>query len=164
MYENSIGEFTMKGFPDIGCLIEPQDNIQLSICAVSEHKDAAWCFVRTPFTYEWQTDLHDGQERGENDPPVISFLHSRPDVMKLVLGWREYLTGLNPELNWEVEKPIWEAILALIDRCNGAYRIDPALYNIIIQEAKAFFAGDKTAAQTAELIQGKALILVNEQR
>lgn len=164
MYENSIGEFTMKGFPDIGCLIEPQDNIQLSICAASEHKDAAWRFVRTPFTYEWQTNLHDGQERGENDPPAISFLHSRPDVMKQVLGWREHLTELNPELDWEKEKPIWEAILALIDRCNGSYRIDPALYNIIIQEAKAFFAGDKTVEQTAELIQSKALILVNEQR
>jgi hypothetical protein len=62
-------------------------------------------------------------------------VYSRPDVMELVLGWREHLTELNPEMDREKDKPIWEAAVGLIDGCSGTYRIDPTLYNIVIKEA-----------------------------
>ena len=39
-----------------------------------------------------------------------------------------------------------------------------SIYNIVSEQAQAFFAGQKSAEEVARLIQSKANIYVNEQR
>ena len=43
------------------------------------------------------------------------------------------------------------------------YYYNNAIYNIITEEADVYFAGDKTAEQTAEIIQNRVSILISEQ-
>jgi len=43
------------------------------------------------------------------------------------------------------------------------YEYDQKLYDIVMQEAQAFYSGDKTAEQAAKLIQSKASIYMSEQ-
>ena len=41
---------------------------------------------------------------------------------------------------------------------------DDAIYNIVFEQAQAFYSGQKTAEEVARLIQSKVTIYVNEQR
>ncbi len=50
-----------------------------------------------------------------------------------------------------------------MENASGIYEENPALTEIILDEASAFLAGDKTAAQAAETIQSRVSIYMAEQ-
>ena len=54
--------------------------------------------------------------------------------------------------------------LDLIERVDSTYRYDEKLMAIITEETAPFFAGQRSAAETASIIQSRAKIYVNEQR
>ncbi len=56
-----------------------------------------------------------------------------------------------------------DALEALMSEADGFFERDTALEQIIMDEAAAFFAGDKTAEQTAANIQSRASIYLAEQ-
>ena len=45
----------------------------------------------------------------------------------------------------------------------NTYYYNEEIYNIITEESNAYFAGDKSAEQTAEIIQNRVSILISEQ-
>jgi hypothetical protein len=158
-YLNTIGKFVFKPWPEVGNKLRTDMGgiANFAICSTSKYKDGAWQFARIPFTYEWQTQVPGNAEPGQ----VSLSIWTRPDVVKLVRAWTEHIS---PEL-WESErKEAFEHIISLIDTCTGAYRLDPTLYNIVLDDCKAYFAGDKSAEETAKLIQGRVSIYVNEQK
>lgn len=53
--------------------------------------------------------------------------------------------------------------VSLTDRVSGIYELDSNVYTIVIEEAAAFFNGDKTAEEAAKLIQSRASIYLAEQ-
>lgn len=55
-----------------------------------------------------------------------------------------------------------DALEALMSEAEGSFERDTALMQIILDEAAAFFAGDKTAEQTAANIQSRASIYLAE--
>lgn len=57
-----------------------------------------------------------------------------------------------------------DAIKEAINSVSRSYTYDEDIMNIITEEAAAYFNGDKTAQQVADLIQSRAKIYVNEQR
>jgi len=65
-------------------------------------------------------------------------------------------------------KPVTQAqvdqLMAIITGAKAIYHYDSALFDIIKEEAAAFFAGSKSAADTAAVIQGRAQTYLSESR
>ena len=79
---------------------------------------------------------------------------------------REGTVGMN-----DVEttiKPLTDAEVQVfkdqVDSVSRIWSTDQSLYNIICEEAGAYFAGDKTVDETVALIQNRATTYVQENR
>jgi hypothetical protein len=57
-----------------------------------------------------------------------------------------------------------ETFYDLISRANHVRVYDGALNEIVLEEAEAFFAGQKSAQEVAEIIQNRVQVYVNENR
>lgn len=57
-----------------------------------------------------------------------------------------------------------DEVLSVIETCTKVASYDTSIYDIVNEQAQAFFAGQKTVDEVARLIQSKANIYVNEQR
>jgi multiple sugar transport system substrate-binding protein len=53
-------------------------------------------------------------------------------------------------------------MFALFDSIEGVYRENTAIINIIGEEIEAFFAGNKSAEETARIIQNRATTYLEE--
>ena len=58
----------------------------------------------------------------------------------------------------------YDALMALYERCSSVYSSDQEIMDIIMEEAAAFFDGQKTAEETANLIQNRLSLYMAEQR
>ena len=57
-----------------------------------------------------------------------------------------------------------DEVLNVIETCTKVASYDTSIYDIVNEQAQAFFAGQKSVDEVARLIQSKANIYVNEQR
>ena len=57
----------------------------------------------------------------------------------------------------------YDTVKDLIEHTNRIMRYDQSLMEIISDEAGAFFAGEKTAEETAQLIQNRVQLYLAEQ-
>ncbi len=57
-----------------------------------------------------------------------------------------------------------DQILAVIDSADSAIVFDESVMDIIKDEAKAYFAGEKTVEETAALIQNRVSLYISEQK
>lgn len=132
--------------------------VSWGMSAASEHKDGVWQFLREYLTEEYQASnampLHTAafeSQRREDDEWIESggaLETAGPD------GWVE-LTIRGTAYT--------DALDTLALSATELYEKNPALMQIIMDESAAFFAGDKTAEQTAENIQSRASIFLAEQ-
>ena len=63
-----------------------------------------------------------------------------------------------------ISKDRVDYIRSCIENTDSVYYYDEDIMEIIEEEAGAFFAGQKTAKQVADIIQSRAQIYVNESR
>ena len=57
-----------------------------------------------------------------------------------------------------------EAIRNLIENTDTLYQYDQKMMEIITEEANAFFEGQKSAKEVADIIQNRIQVYVNENR
>ncbi|MBQ4652289.1 MAG: hypothetical protein IJB78_06195, partial [Oscillospiraceae bacterium] len=57
-----------------------------------------------------------------------------------------------------------EALRNLVSTTTKYANYNDSVYEIVLEQAEAYFAGQKSAEEVARLIQSKANIYVNEQR
>lgn len=117
---------------------------ECSLCAMGQNKEAAWEFIKTLYTYEFQY-AYSGL-----------FISVRDDVFNDMEDWR--LTNndrFTPELSAEFRQLVYGIETLKI--------LDSPVLPIIREEAAAFFAGDKTAEQVAEIIENRVKIYLSEQ-
>ncbi len=136
---------TMIGYPGAAgngmCLTFQQC---MSIPASAKHPDAAWQFLRSFLTDDIQEQTH-------------MFTPIRADVYQEL---ENNMVKNNPDEATQEEYA--EAIAMPYDAgCVMVYD-DPAM-EIALEEAAAFFAGDKTAEDTASVIQSRVSIYLGEQ-
>lgn len=55
-----------------------------------------------------------------------------------------------------------DQIYSLIASATDTTRYDTVIYNIIMEEVQGFFAGSKTAGETAEIIQSRVQLYLDE--
>ena len=162
-------EVTLIGFPSAdqdGTAIMP--NLQLAMSAKSKNKDGAWEFLRCFL-------LKDYQEEGYGFPLSIA----RLEELKVEATQKPYYTDedgerVEYEETWYTgnEELIIEPMTAqeaeefaqLLYSLKHVVKSDEALFQILQEEAAAYFSGQKSAADVANIIQSRAQIYVNENR
>ncbi len=142
----------------------------LMISANSQQQDAAWQFVRQFLTEEYQTS---------------SELYSMPVLKSAFLAKaakateRSYWTDENGNKEyyddyWTIngEQVVLEPFTQeeVEEICQFIYGVNRTAYyneeirNIIIEDAEAFFSGQRSAQEVAGIIQSRAQVYVNENR
>ena len=145
------------------------------ISAESEYKDACWAFLRELLTYDYQSEAVSKE--------IIYFIPTRKDVFEEYL--RKYTTTEVYEDNYgkkiyplEGETGYGEISLTLkpfskkeeaqfrdiISRADKTVYYNKYLTAIVQEEATHYFNGDKSVDETAELIQNRLTIYINESR
>lgn len=119
-------------------------SVEFSICALGQQQEAAWDFYRTLLTPEFQYALGSLQ------------LSVRQDTQQDWEQWfLEYGQGCTEEQSL--------AVRGLPLEVESYTDYDSPLSDIVLEEAAAFFAGDRSIEDTAAIIQNRAEIYLGEQ-
>ena len=166
------GQVTLIGFPgsgeDVGSAIQP-GSFALSLCSASANKDGAWEFLRFLLSADYQKTgrYWDGfaTNRAAFEDSIQTYLseitydeNGNPQSTGGV-GWGD---GIMLEI-YPVGQEQIDQVTGLLDRITRSYSYDSQLLSIISEEAAAFFAGQRSAADTASIIQGRIRIYISEQ-
>lgn len=136
---------TLIGFPDAGGNgFDIVLGSELSICALSDHQDAAWEFYRTLLGFDYQ--------RASNGIQLSIRIDAQEDK-------EDWLVAQLEDLTQEAS----ESARALIADAESATVYDNPIVTIVLEEVEAFFAGDRSAEDTAALIQSRVEIYLGEQ-
>ena len=176
---NFGGKATYIGWPTssgVGSIMRFENGFAMSKnCA---DKDAAWEFLRSMLTESGQTGQYNiPSNRNVFNKQLEDFM--TPKYRKDADG--NILLDENGEKIEEsrgawiddsgVEHHIYamtqeqaDEVLAIIETCTKVASYDTSIYDIVNEQAQAFFADQKSVDEVARLIQSKANIYVNEQR
>lgn len=154
------GDMAFKGFPDVpgsGAVFN-MNGSGLAIASTCENPDAAWSFVRTLLTREYQENY------------TYGFCTNRElyeENIKSMVGQSYYtydqVTGEQKEIEFTQENA--DLIADLIDNTSMVADYNTSQINDIINEEVAYyFSGEKSTQDVAATIQNRVSIYVNEQR
>lgn len=171
-------ETTYIGYPNSerkGNLIQPVGG-SMGMSSKSKHKDGAWEFMKTILSDEFQDSLI--SEYGGWGFPVKKSALDKQFELDMTPDYYEDEEGNkieNPKTTWgyddftmEIMAATQEEIdavrelIASAEKLSGSLNVQ--LMNIINEEAEPFFKGQKSASDTAEIIQNRIQIYVNENR
>ncbi len=134
-------------------------SMAVGIAESCEHKDGAWAFVSTLLSEEFQDELgwqfpirissFDKQVAREMDPETYS------------MGGMSYGNSFSYEYQPLTQEEA-DAVRELVGMAEpmGSYNTD--IFSIISEETAPYFAGQKSAADAAEIIQSRIEIYVSE--
>jgi hypothetical protein len=165
---------TFLGYPNDsgGSGIEARTWLETAITSKAKNPDGAWEFVKGTFSYKdyWTTTM--------GYPPLASFptLLSELEIAaeKTTIPPYQFLTGsgirikrvswLGADLsnqpdNTEADNAKMYELFGSID---GIVRRVPAIEKIIAEETAVYYAGNKTAEETAKIIQNRATTYLEE--
>jgi ABC-type glycerol-3-phosphate transport system substrate-binding protein len=130
---------------------------EISIMKNAANPDGAWAFTKFLLT-----DPAALPKENEIFALYKPTLKKRAEDAKVKDPDRETTYGVNmtpipPNTDADNAK-----IFALIDRVNNVSRLEPDLVTIISDDINAFFAGDKTAEDTAAMIQNRVTTYIQE--
>ena len=153
---------TAKGFPmSEGSPVINASEI-FAITSGAKEPQGAWEFIKTFYSEEYQDSFAD---INPYDFPVrISSLEKQAEcfintssVISMSIGGNSYEIGANTEEDNA-------RIMDIITSANKAAAYDPNIDTIVSEESGAFFAGQKTAEETAEIIQNRVSTYLAENR
>lgn len=145
------GPVTFIGYPTeqgVGGVITPR--VILGISASSRNIDAAWSFVRTILTADYQRN--NGFQFATN---------------QTVLN-EQVAEAMNPTPMWEGDdtpgatQAQIDQVLALVNQTDQLYMWDTTVLAMIMEETLAFFAGDRSVEETARIIQSRVQTYLSE--
>ena len=150
----------------------------VAITTSCRDKDAAWAFLRSMLSDECQTGQYSAfpitkaafqsaadkamektYELDENGDPVLD---ENGEPIEISTGGFSYDDGPIIEVYAMTEEQ-FGTVKGLISGTHRIMRYDESLNEIIGDEAGAFFAGEKTAEETAKLIQNRVQLYLAEQ-
>ena len=169
MQKVTFGEdVTFIGFPTAsknGSAISP--NLQLAISSRSVAQDAAWDFVKSFFeddyqdscSYTWPVKLSAIEKKKATAQKVQTYT----DENGKEVPYEETFTvnGKEEKLGTVTDQEC-EKIMTFLKSLNQVMRYDTKIYEIMDEETGAYFAGQKSAEETAKLIQNRVQTYLNE--
>ena len=176
---NFGGQATYIGWPTssgVGSIMRCDNGFAMSrSCA---DKDAAWEFFRSMLTESGQTNQYNiPSNRNVFNKQLEDFMtpRYRKDADGNILldengekieesrgGWIDD-SGVEHHI-YAMTQEQADEVLSIIETCTKVASYDTSIYDIVNEQAQAFFAGQKSVDEVARLIQSKANIYVNEQR
>ena len=169
---------TIKGFPTmhgVGNMISPVDSYAMS--STCEHKDAAWQFIRTFLTEDYQsgsyylpTNMKQFEKQLEEsmiveyqqDPNGNYLLDENGERIPVSKGMVS--DGVNTYEIYATTQEQADQLRQAVKDATKLMNYDMSIVNIVTEQAAAYFSGQKSAEEVAKLIQSKANIYINEQR
>ena len=161
-------DITLIGFPvDEGMGAGLSLSNSMAISALSKNQDAAWEFVKTFFTEEYQDTLeYEFPTRISNLKKLEEKAWEKPyylDENGNKQEYDDYFYVNGKEIPVEPMTPEETAVLMdYLMSLNKLCVYDETLYNIITEETASYFAGQKTAEEVAGIIQSRAKIYISE--
>ncbi|MDR2590849.1 MAG: extracellular solute-binding protein [Oscillospiraceae bacterium] len=156
------GDLVYKGFPTEnrnGNTLVTHTGFAISEKCVD--KDAAWNFIRTFLSDEWQSDNF----RNYYLPIIKDVFDERLKDAMSENEWGSSIYGIDG-LEVEIE-PLTQAeadqIMALINSVTGSVSQDETIWNIISESATSYFSGQTSAQDAARVIQNRISTYVAEQ-
>lgn len=149
-------------------------NKSYGISATSDNKDGAWEFVKTFISKQYQYDIVNTMQgllgtptRKDNFDMFLKFLQATEnytDEMGNVIEPYQ-----NSGMDYEIPRgPMSEAETELVwDIINSIHRVDErndTISNIILEEARYYFNGDKNLDEIAKIINTRISTYVNENK
>lgn len=170
--QGEIGDdVTLVGNPSIngtGAMI--YHSTVFAIMENSDYKDACWEFIKQTFSEENQNSemIYDFPALKSAFDKKLDESMERPyytdsDGKKQEYDDMWYIGGEEIKINplTQAERDFVADYISNVKPTSYYYNQD--IYDIISEESEAYFAGDKTAEQTAEIIQNRVSILISEQ-
>lgn len=145
----------------------------LAISATCSDQDAAWSFVRELLLEENQTsdaiwsNFPSNKKAFENaaKEAMTPVYYTDPETGEQVeqsQGGYGYGNDFMIEI-YAATQEQYDAFMELYERINTVYSYDNTIMELIQKDAGAFFAGQKTAEETARLIQSSVSLYVAEE-
>ena len=178
MYNGLFGEkVNFIGCPDVdrkGNMITSTSG-SVAFNASSKHKDGAWAFVSTLLSDEYQEGLVAENGMSYGFPVKRSALEkqfakdmekeyttdangNQVEQMKTSWGYDDYEIDIYAATQEEID-----AVRTIIESAEKASTsVNEELINIITEETGAFFKGQKSAKETADIIQNRVQIYMKE--
>lgn len=168
-------EITFVGYPSKdGGGASFSENTCFAITENSANKDICWKFISQFFDEDYQT----GEEMYDIPALKSAFEKKLDDAMKKPY-WVDPETGKKEEYDDQYflqgsDKPVTIKPLTqekrdyleqyiLSAEPKSAYYYDETIFPIMNEEIEAFFKGEKTAQETADILQNRISILISEQ-
>nr|MDE7431940.1 extracellular solute-binding protein [Lachnospiraceae bacterium] len=163
---------TIKGYPskDGNGIAIDTNSFLLGISSKSKYKDVAWEFMRNFYTKESQ-ETEDGMSFGfpvRKDALDEMFQKAKdvetltaPDGTKYTVQW-----GFD-DITLYVPAPTDEDINTvkdIISKADTFINLNEEIYSMVQEEAEAYFKGQKTAKEVADVIQSRVSIYIKESR
>lgn len=173
------GDATYIGFPTsdgIGNVLSIDSGYAMS--SSCENKEAAWEFLRMFFMDEYQEGLYGlptkksvfNKKLEEEMTPEYQtnengdyLLDENGDKIEVSQGAMSSSDGVMYEF-YAVTQEQADRLMDVINSTTKRADYSMDIYDIVMEQAQAFYAGQKTAEEVAKLIQSKASIYINEQR
>ena len=180
LFGGDVDDVTFIGYPSSdgqGSMLSM--NSGYAITKNCKAPEGAWQFLRTFFTEEYQEKLEWNFPSNKN--AFNARLKEAMTPVYMTDGNGEYILDENGNkieqsqggFGWGSGEMVEiyamtqeqaDKLIELIESTEKVANYDSAIYEIVTEQAAAFFAGQKSAEEVAKLVQSKANIFVNEQR
>ena len=168
------GDVAFVGYPTTGSTGSTFTfSTGLAISAACQHPDEAWKFVRTFLTedyqtkeymYELPTNKHSFDAYAEQAMKQEYYTDPETGEEKPVsTGGIGFGDGEMIEL-YAITQEEMDLFMKLYESCGGVTSYNENISNIVNEETAAFFDGQKTAEETASLIQNRVSLYIQEQK
>lgn len=163
------GEAEFIGYPmeqGNGNIIESSD-VVIGIGRNCSDREAAWRFIKSLLAEEYQDEIKDGLPVRRSSLDKMLAEAEKPEYLEN--GEKKAKTQIL--LDGEEAIPVYEItqedarrLITVIEEAKYSTTLDRALYNIVLEEAETFFHGDRTAEETAGIIQNRAAVYIAEKK
>ncbi len=162
-------DIALVGFPsDNGSGSALYPNLQLTMSASSKVKDGCWQFMRYFLSNEYQDTIESSWPMSKDKiDKLAESAKKKPSYIDDLTGKEveyddTYYIGESEIIIDPMNDDEINTVLSYLDTVNQVGSYNDAVRNIIFEEAAAFFSGQKTAAEVADIIQSRVQIYVNE--
>lgn len=166
------GDVVMLGLPSMqrsGPMFQP--NSALALATTSKNQDIVWDF----FKFYLSENLQDQIVANYEGFPILKSSLAKAGA-KAIADTANYSQEQpfpegdvkSSDMGWwygaKVTQADVDAVTAILTQADTVYAYDDKAYQLISEEAQAFFAGDKSAAETAAAIQSRMRAYVGERQ
>ena len=156
-------DVSFLGYPakeKTGMAVEP--TLSIGICAASKSKGLAWDFIKAFMEYE----IHNGYS--EYDFSVNKAIFES-DCQYIMRDRNDFYAtfATTPKMVRYIAHPVAaediDTVRDLVENTSISTGGDPVIFDILCEEAAAYFAGDRTVEEVLKNVQNRATLVVMEQ-